>query len=167
MKAVLFVAALNHFNAVLFEDESRNAMHESILLFEEICNLKWFRQTEMVLFLNKNDLFRDALREGHSLRNCFHREVGWDGQQWAEDNDNYDVVDYEKKDDINKDNECFEFCYNQSLQFVKDRYLECNRNPLKMVFCHVITATSTDITEKVFWEVQNIIIRSNLKRKTL
>ena len=84
-----------------------------------------------------------------------------------ESNGNYDVVDYEKKDDIQKDNECFEFCYRQSLDFVRDRYLERNHNPLKMVFCHVTTATSTTITEKVFWEVQNIIIRSNLKRKTL
>ena len=167
MTAVLFVAALNHYNAVLYEDEGRNAMHESIALFDEICNSKWFRRTEMILFLNKNDLFCDALREGHSLRKCFHREVGWNGQQWDESNGNYDVVDYEKKDDIQKDNECFEFCYRQSLDFVRDRYLERNHNPLKMVFCHVTTATSTTITEKVFWEVQNIIIRSNLKRKTL
>ena len=80
---MLFVAALNHYNAVLYEDEGRNAMHESIALFDEICNSKWFRRTEMILFLNKNDLFCDALREGHSLRKCFHREVGWNGQQWC------------------------------------------------------------------------------------
>ncbi len=51
--AVLFVSALNHYNAVLFEDEKKNAMHEAIELFNEICNSKWFRKSEMILFLNK------------------------------------------------------------------------------------------------------------------
>ena len=42
--AVIFVAALNHYSAVLFEDESKNAMIESIELFYEICNSKWFKK---------------------------------------------------------------------------------------------------------------------------
>eukprot|EP00488_Nonionellina_sp_1-RS-2012_P001017 TRINITY_DN1616_c0_g1_i1.p1 TRINITY_DN1616_c0_g1~~TRINITY_DN1616_c0_g1_i1.p1 ORF type:complete len:238 (+),score=67.57 TRINITY_DN1616_c0_g1_i1:169-882(+) len=52
--AVLFVCALNHYHAVLFEDEKKNALHEAIELFTEICNSKWFRKSEMILFLNKD-----------------------------------------------------------------------------------------------------------------
>ena len=170
--AVIFVAALNHYNAVLFEDEKKNAMHESIELFDEICNSKWFRKTEMILFLNKDDLYREMLRDGYSLRSCFHIDYGWEGEQWdpnnpeiVENNNNdYDIVDYEKKDDIQKDNEFFEFCYEQSIQFIQDQYVHRNKNPHKLVFVHVTTATNRDNIEKVFWDVQNMIIRSNLKR---
>ena len=170
--AVIFVAALNHYNAVLFEDEKKNAMHESIELFDEICNSKWFRKTEMILFLNKNDLYREMLREGYSLKNCFHLNYGWEGDQWDPDDpkaiENNEVVneiiDYEKKDDIQKDNEFFEYCYDKSIIFIQDQYVNRNKNMGKLVFVHVTTATNRDNIEKVFWDVQNMIIRSNLKR---
>lgn len=37
-------------------------MKESIMVFEQICNSKWFTQTSMILFLNKIDLFQAKLR---------------------------------------------------------------------------------------------------------
>ena len=162
--AVIFVAALNHYHAVLFEDEKKNAMHESIQLFDEICNSKWFKKTEMILFLNKNDLYRESLREGYSLRMCFHKDVGWNGDQWdAADSDNEDMTDYVKQDDIEKDSEYFEFCYDRSIQFIQEQFIKRNTNP-KLVYVHVTTATNEDNIKKVFWDVQNMIIRLNLKR---
>eukprot|EP00484_Ammonia_sp_Unknown_P019325 CAMPEP_0197038034 /NCGR_PEP_ID=MMETSP1384-20130603/15085_1 /TAXON_ID=29189 /ORGANISM="Ammonia sp." /LENGTH=402 /DNA_ID=CAMNT_0042468427 /DNA_START=15 /DNA_END=1223 /DNA_ORIENTATION=- len=165
--AVIFVAALNHYNAVLFEDEEKNAMHESIELFDEICNSKWFRNTEMILFLNKEDLFREMLREGHSLKQCFHVEQGWKGDQWDAANpdhhDEWEVVEYEKKDDIQSDNEHFDFCCRQCIAFIRQQYKVRNKNLNKLVFIHVTTATNRDNIEKVFWDVQNMVIRSGLK----
>ena len=70
--AVIFVAALNHYASVLFEDPSKNAMIESIELFYEICNLKWFRRTEFILFLNKDDLFRECIIDDIPLSICFN-----------------------------------------------------------------------------------------------
>lgn len=55
--AVIFVAALSEYDQVLFEDEEKNRMEEALVLFEEICNSQWFRETAMLLFLNKRDLF--------------------------------------------------------------------------------------------------------------
>ena len=55
--AVIFVAAISEYDQVLFEDKSQNRMIEAIALFREVCNLKWFRKTAMILFLNKRDLF--------------------------------------------------------------------------------------------------------------
>ena len=72
--AVIFVAALNHYSAVLFEDESKNAMIESIELFYEICNSKWFKKTEIILFLNKDDLFRELILNDIALGTCFHEK---------------------------------------------------------------------------------------------
>eukprot|EP01084_Bolivina_argentea_P129277 228335_1 len=57
--AVIFVASLSCYDERTFEDSGdENALVDSIILFEEICNLTWFKQTPMILFLNKRDLFR-------------------------------------------------------------------------------------------------------------
>ncbi|KAJ4461121.1 putative Guanine nucleotide-binding protein alpha-1 subunit [Paratrimastix pyriformis] len=56
---------------VLVEDETTNRMQESLLLFEELCNCKWFRDTSIILFLNKLDLFIDKIKAGADLRVCF------------------------------------------------------------------------------------------------
>ena len=70
--AVIYVAALNHYACVLFEDESKNAMIESLDLFFETSNLKWFKKTEMILFLNKEDLFRENIERDAPLSLCFN-----------------------------------------------------------------------------------------------
>lgn len=40
---------------------SQNRLDESIQLFDQICNSKWFKTTAMILFLNKKDLFEEKL----------------------------------------------------------------------------------------------------------
>ena len=37
-------------------------MHESMVLFDSICNNKWFAKTSLVLFLNKTDIFRQKIK---------------------------------------------------------------------------------------------------------
>jgi len=61
--AVIFVAAISEFNQVLYEDNSMNRITEALLLFEEIANSKWFKQTSIILFLNKRDLFAEKICE--------------------------------------------------------------------------------------------------------
>ena len=59
--AVVFVAALSEYDQNLFEDETVNRMDEALSLFDQICNSKWFKETAMILFLNKKDLFEAKL----------------------------------------------------------------------------------------------------------
>jgi hypothetical protein len=61
--AVLFVVALSEYDQVLMEDEDVNRMQEAIKLFTQICNSKHFASTNMVLFLNKRDLFEDKIKK--------------------------------------------------------------------------------------------------------
>jgi len=75
--AVLFVAAISEYNQVLYEDENTNRMVEALNLFEEICNSRWFRETSMILFLNKRDLFAEKIQKV-SLRECFAEYAGED-----------------------------------------------------------------------------------------
>ncbi|KAI9349984.1 guanine nucleotide binding protein, alpha subunit [Pilaira anomala] len=59
--AVLFVAALSGYDCCLVEDKYSNQMYEAFMLFESICNSKWFVNTSMILFLNKVDLFQEKI----------------------------------------------------------------------------------------------------------
>jgi GTPase SAR1 family protein len=59
--AVLFFVALSEYDLSLYEDEETNRMHESLKLFDEICNSKWFSAIPIVLFLNKKDLFQEKI----------------------------------------------------------------------------------------------------------
>eukprot|EP00002_Diphylleia_rotans_P006468 TRINITY_DN1582_c0_g1_i1.p1 TRINITY_DN1582_c0_g1~~TRINITY_DN1582_c0_g1_i1.p1 ORF type:complete len:356 (-),score=98.19 TRINITY_DN1582_c0_g1_i1:856-1923(-) len=68
---VIFVVALSEFDQVLFEDESANRMAESMQLFKEICDNKWFEHTPIILFLNKQDLFKKKLEQGKQLTVAF------------------------------------------------------------------------------------------------
>ena len=62
VNAIIFVAALSEYDQVLYEDESQNRMQESINLFDQIVNSKWFNDTAVILFLNKRDLFEEKLK---------------------------------------------------------------------------------------------------------
>lgn len=37
-------------------------MHESVMLFEEMCNSKFLKNTAMLLFFNKKDLFDEKIK---------------------------------------------------------------------------------------------------------
>jgi len=61
--AVIFCVALSEYDLKLYEDDSTNRMHESLKLFKEICNSKWFTETSVILFLNKKDLFAEKIKK--------------------------------------------------------------------------------------------------------
>ncbi|KAG7244678.1 hypothetical protein INR49_029697, partial [Caranx melampygus] len=68
--AIIFCVALSAYDLVLAEDEEMNRMHESMKLFDSICNNKWFTETSIILFLNKKDLFEEKITRS-PLTICF------------------------------------------------------------------------------------------------
>ena len=147
---VIFVAALNHYCCVLFEDETTNSMQESLALFDEIINAKWFKLSQMVLFLNKEDIFRQRLKEGISLKVCF-------GDKW-------NGSDYNRKAKGEEGKNYFRECYTDALNFILEQYESRNKN-LRMdnkIYVHVTNATSKNNVEKVFRDVQTSIIQNSL-----
>lgn len=50
-------------------------MHESMKLFDSICNNKWFEETSIILFLNKKDLFEVKILKS-PLTICFPEYTG-------------------------------------------------------------------------------------------
>jgi len=73
--AAIFCVALSEYDLLLYEDESTNRMAESLRLFKEICNNKWFVNSSVILFLNKKDLFEKKIQEV-DLNVCFPEYTG-------------------------------------------------------------------------------------------
>lgn len=46
--AVLFLVSLSGYDSCLVEDKDANQMQEALMLFDSICNSKWFTRTSMV-----------------------------------------------------------------------------------------------------------------------
>nr|BAW81375.1 long photoreceptor transducin-alpha subunit [Lethenteron camtschaticum] len=67
---IIFCGALSAYDMVLVEDDEVNRMHESLHLFNSICNHRYFNDTSIVLFLNKKDLFEEKVKKVH-LNICF------------------------------------------------------------------------------------------------
>jgi G-protein alpha subunit len=73
--AVFFFVALSDYNMKLIEDNSTNRMHESLALFDEVCNSVFFMKSNMIVFFNKNDIFREKIKRVH-LNVCFEDYAG-------------------------------------------------------------------------------------------
>lgn len=74
--AVVWVAAASGFNEVLFEDDKTNKLEESLMLFQQITKSRHFQDTAIILFLNKDDVFRHKLDNGASITSCFAEYKG-------------------------------------------------------------------------------------------
>jgi len=130
--AVLFVGVLSEYDLVLYEDENMNRMEETLALFEEICNSQWFKDTSIILFLNKSDLFQEKITKV-PLNVCpvFAEYTG--------------------------PNE-YECCAAK----IEEEFQNKNANPDKNIYAHVTCATDTKNIVFVFNVVKDIIIRRSL-----
>ena len=79
-------------------------MQESIELFHQIANLRHFAHTEIILFLNKLDLFVIELKKGRYLSECFDSNLNkdWNGLQW---NGNDTSINYDPNKQFNNVND--------------------------------------------------------------
>nr|AAQ55067.1 rod transducin alpha subunit/green fluorescent protein fusion protein [synthetic construct] len=87
---IIFIAALSAYDMVLVEDDEVNRMHESLHLFNSICNHRYFATTSIVLFLNKKDVFSEKIKKAH-LSICF---PDYNGPNTYEDAGNYIKVQF-------------------------------------------------------------------------
>jgi len=61
--AIIYLVSLSEYDMTLFEDGVTNRMQESMSLFDQICNMQWFMNTSLILFLNKKDLFEKKIKQ--------------------------------------------------------------------------------------------------------
>ncbi|GAA5934777.1 guanine nucleotide-binding protein subunit alpha [Sporobolomyces koalae] len=61
VEVLLFLISISEYNQVLYEDETVTRFSEATTLWSSIANSRWFLKTNVILFLNKIDLFQAKL----------------------------------------------------------------------------------------------------------
>jgi len=135
--SVIFVVSLSCYDELTFEEET-NAMTTSIEVFDEQVNGEWFKDTPFILFLNKSDLYFEKIKTV-PIKACENFE------------------EYDGDDDDEK----------ASLDYIKEVLSATNQNPNRTLFVHVTNATDKGNIEKVFNDVQTMIINWALERAGL
>ncbi|GMH84918.1 hypothetical protein TL16_g10068 [Triparma laevis f. inornata] len=134
--AVIFVAALSEYDQRLFEDANTNRMVEAIDLFDEIANNRYFRESSMILFLNKRDLFEGKIER-------------------------VDIRTIDAFSDFNQDPSKSK--YDAGIAYFLGKFLARSKTEEKIVYHHITCATDTENVEVVFNACKDIILRDNLK----
>lgn len=153
--AVLFVAAISEYDQTLQEDHHVNRQEESLRLFSEICESKWFHNSIIILFLNKRDLFREKLQY-----TPFKIETGPDAR-----NQNYNgpVAEPGTPSAIDGTTE-FEHVYRATTRYLKGLYREAgNSGPVhRDIHIHVTDATDTTPMQYILRVLHDAIITQAL-----
>jgi guanine nucleotide-binding protein subunit alpha, other len=135
----------------------QNNMKESLGLFDQICNSKWFEHTSMIVFLNKIDLFQAKLKYS-SVKQYFPEFKG---------TPNHAISDYpgDERD------------YNETSRFFQKKFLRLNKSTEKEVYTHFTNATGscavchsnldTTILRRVMVAVQDTIMNINFRHLLL
>jgi len=142
---VIFLASLSAYDQTLYEDDQTNRMKEALDLFKQICNSRWFKDTAMILFLNKKDLFQEKIKK-IPLTTCFP-----------------DFSEQYAHDEV------------EARSFIKEQFVKLNhpvkgpngKSKKKPLFCHYTCAIDRNQVEKIFRDVQNVIIHANLEKAAL
>eukprot|EP01084_Bolivina_argentea_P158260 275699_1 len=133
--AIIFVAALSGYNQLLWEDNRNNRMREAIGLFRGIVNLDVFKESHIILFLNKIDLFEKKVGI------CPIKEYFTDFQ----------------------DEETYEDVINFFKQKFRDQRRDKRDGQKTEIHFHVTCATDTSCVKKMFESCRTIIIKKELQ----
>jgi guanine nucleotide-binding protein G(i) subunit alpha len=133
--AVIFVASMSEYDQTLFEAREKNRLQESLELFDQISNAQWFTRTNMVLFLNKSDIFQYKLCE---------RKIPLNASGLFPDA--YDGLDF-----------------TQGARWVEGKFLSKIKDPNRSVFVHVTNATDTYNVQVVFDACKDALLRDSLE----
>uniref|UniRef100_A0A673KXF5 Guanine nucleotide-binding protein subunit alpha n=1 Tax=Sinocyclocheilus rhinocerous TaxID=307959 RepID=A0A673KXF5_9TELE len=63
--STMFLVALSEYDQVLVESDNENRMEESKALFRTIITYPWFKNSSVILFLNKKDLLEEKIMYSH------------------------------------------------------------------------------------------------------
>ncbi len=107
---MIYISSLSSFNEQVFEDPSSNALQESLTCFSETIKLELFKESSIILFLNKKDLFAEKLQDPSSkeeFKACF---PGYDGPMQ----------------------------YDDMVAHVRGQFERLNDNPNRQIYTHVL-----------------------------
>lgn len=146
-------------------------MHESLHLFNSICNHRYFATTSIVLFLNKKDVFSEKIKKAH-LSICF---PDYDGEIPSSRPPGGAPAPrfpprapprgpMSSRAERMLPSAAGPNTYEDAGNYIKVQFLELNmRRDVKEIYSHMTCATDTQNVKFVFDAVTDIIIKENLK----
>eukprot|EP01083_Nonionella_stella_P063675 165467_1 len=189
VNAVLYVCPLNEYCLSLFEDEKELGLRESLALFEEVCNLKWFRKSVFVLLLNKTDLFRENLRitpltlcfgdeyKGRNFNDAFMDKNDLktasnlmmkilmhflDGEHMEAHVPRDVVMVIAWYFNIRESDWWLNLCYQDGIEFITQKCLSLNENMNQRIYVYEVCAVIPQQVGKIMEEVQGLIAQNEI-----
>ena len=75
VSSLIYIASLAEYHQTLVEDPTANRLKESVALFKTIFSIPWIKQSSIILFFNKKDIFKEKIKY-FKLKNTFEDYVG-------------------------------------------------------------------------------------------
>jgi len=138
--SILFLVSLSGYDQCLVEDRDANQMQDAMTIWDSICHSQWFKQTSIILFLNKNDLFERKIPTS-DIKNFF---PDFDGESG----------------DIRAGRDYFKRRFAKLAQ-------KAGRSKEREIYIHITTATDTAMLRVVMAAVEDIVLRTNLETAAL
>jgi len=176
---VLFVAAINEYDQY-YEEDNRSRLDVSVELFRETLEEKTFQDSAMIVFLNKNDLFRKKLTtapfKSYGVTMYTDYELGDDdAEPYAQPLVEQRNLDYKGKEckmikfppyKLDGSDEEFEQCYNDTCDYIRELYRKQSDDlPFKKsrnLYIHFTTSTDTKNLERIMESAQDVILNTSL-----
>jgi len=134
--SILFLVSLSGYDQCLVEDRDANQMQDAMTIWDSICHSQWFKQTSIILFLNKNDLFEQKIATS-DIKSFFPDFDGEPGDAKA-------GRDYFKR------------------RFAKLAQ-KAGRSKEREIYIHITTATDTALLRVVMAAVEDSIVSKNIR----
>lgn len=135
--AVLFVSSLSCYDQMLYEQNDLNAMDEALELFSIVANSRYFKNSAMILFLNKSDIFREKIKK-KPLTVCFPE---YEGNDSYEETTQYILKKFEDKVEMHRET--------------------------RTIYHHLTCFMDQDNVQKVFYDVQDTATSNALRMNGL
>lgn len=139
--SVIFLASLSEYDMFLQEDPTKNRTAESLQLFKTILNYPWFKNSSLILFLNKKDLFAEKV------------PFSYIGDYFPE----YDGAPTDVEYATRFISELYQCCYMESSTI----------NDARTLFVHMTCATDTENIRIVFENVKSTVLQKNITELNL
>lgn len=136
--AIIFVLALSGYDQVLYEETNTNRLKEALNLFEDTFMRPVFSRKNVIIFLNKNDIFQKKIRQ----------------------------IPFNKSK-LFPDFQGNEHDPDQVIQYIRTELGRRNTKKKRTLFFHVTQATDPEKLHIVFSSVNDILKRKELRYQGL
>ena len=134
--SILFLVSLSGYDQCLVEDKDANQMQDAMTIWDSICHSQWFKQTSIILFLNKDDLFQRKVPTS-DIKTFFPDYEGPPG-------------------DVKAGRDYFRKRFARLAQ-------KAGRSKEREIYIHVTTATDTAMLRVVMAAVEDAVISKNIR----